>query len=115
MTVTEGLARSISPELIRALATAIPILVASWWILVFLGRAWRRAIWHDIGGAIEHMSQVLGGEVRPSWFGWAVVADDTRILWLGGLWGPRTVIRKGTSTEEHPGLLTSDALSDLHL
>jgi hypothetical protein len=114
MTVTEGLARSISPELIRTLATAIPILVAGWWILLFLGRSWRRAIWRDIGGAIERMSTVLDGEIRPCWFGWSVVAGDIRILWLGGLWGPRTVVRRLKSTQEHPGLMTSEALSDLH-
>jgi len=114
MMVTEGLARSVSPELIRTLATAIPILVAGWWMLVALGRLWRRSIWQEVGGAIERMAATTGGVVRPCWFGWRVEAGETRVTWLSGLLGPRTIVKSADKTQEHPGLLTSSELSDLH-
>jgi len=114
MIVTEGLARLVSPEFIRTLATAIPILVAGGWILLGLGRLWRRSIWLEIGGAIERLAEGAGGQVHPCWFGWRVEIPDGQVSWIAGLWGPRTIVQSGGETREHQGFLTSRELSDLH-
>ncbi len=111
--ITEGIAREISPELIRAIVTFIPILVAGWWMLYALGSLWRHAIWEEIGGAVERMAERTGGSIRPRWAGWRVDAGDLRVDWVGGLMGPRTIVKKAAKVDRFSRLLTSDEL-DLH-
>ena len=111
--ITEGLAREISPEVIRAIATAVPVVLSGWWIMLILGGLWRASIWAEIGGAIERMAEANGGTIRPRWTGWTVVAQDLRIDWVGGLLGPRTIVKTRTDSQEHPRFLTSAELTDL--
>jgi len=111
--ITEGIAREISPEIIRSIATLVPILLSGWWMLLILGSLWRTSIWNDVGGAIERLAASTGGVIRPRWSGWTVDAGAIRIDWVGGLLGPRTIVKTAQKTEEHPKFLTSGELSEL--
>lgn len=93
----------ITPEVIQATLTGIPVLLAAWWLLLGLGMLWRRWIWREAGEAVRGTAEALRGEVRPRWTGWRVEAEGVRVDWLGGL-RVRTRIRSQGGREQIEGL-----------
>jgi hypothetical protein len=79
-------------------------------LLLVLGGLWRRAIWDEVGGAVEKLAVALGGEIRPLWAGWRVQTKTVRVDWVGGLFGVRTRIRTAESKVAHQRLMTSGEL-----
>lgn len=90
----EGIGRILSPEWLRATLTAIPVLLAAYWIVVAQSALWRRAIWRTLGPDLRALERTSGGTLRARWggFEWAA-PDGRRVRWWGGLRGPRTRVR----------------------
>lgn len=75
--------------MIQALLTAIPIILAAWWLAIGLGALWRRTVWHAVGDELARSS----GDLRPVWGGYRLIRPGVRVTWRGGIRGRSTVVR----------------------
>jgi len=100
----------LSPEWLRALSTAIPVLLALMWVLKLQGHLWRRTVWQNAGNAVTAVHNVLGGTLRTRWLGYEVQTEAVRVRWSGGIYGERTVIRTSAGVQRMSGWVDADAV-----
>ncbi|TNE89965.1 MAG: hypothetical protein EP330_09925 [Deltaproteobacteria bacterium] len=62
----------------------------AYWLVIFAGELWRRAIEAEAGRLIREAQAEVGGTLMPTWRGYALVLDHARIEWRGSLWGYQT-------------------------
>lgn len=88
----EGLGPIITPELIQATATGLPMLVLAYWLVVWVGDLWRVRAWTAAGAEVSCLAGLLGAPVRPVYGGWRVGTAAAYVDYTGGIHGPRTGI-----------------------
>lgn len=106
----EGMARFLSPEWLRALATVIPVLLALWWVLKGQGALWRRSVWSAVGTDAHALCEEHQGRLRVRWTGYELRAEGVRVRWYGGLSGRRTFIRDARGRRRLSGWLDANAV-----
>jgi len=95
---------------VRATATLIPVLLAAVWLVRLASHLWRARIVERAGDEIARVASALGGQVRPRFAGFAVVAPDVSVVWRGGLGGLVTRVRVGKHKRRELGLLGAEAV-----
>ncbi len=107
----EGLGPIITPELIQATVTGVPLLVLAYWLVVWAGDLWRTRAWAVAGAEVFALSELLGAPIRPVYGGWRVGTAAAYVDFTGGLHGPRTglawVRSDATVLEWREGWLTA--------
>lgn len=105
----EGIARIITPEVIQATLSGIPMLVAAFWVFFGLGILQRRTVWNRAGRAIRGVAAATGGAIEPMSFGWRVHAGGVRIDWVSTVFGPQTRASQGKVRVARDGWLDAES------
>lgn len=85
----EGVGLELSPEWLQGTATGFLFLLAAWWAVALLARAWREVLWREGQDAIERAAQAVGGPIRPSRAGWEANGPVGVVRIRGGVLGVR--------------------------
>ncbi len=109
MKALEGWGLIVSAEWLHSLSTGLVFLLAAGWLILWIGRAQRAALWAD-GVALLSDS----GVVEPVWSGWCLRVGDTSVWCTAGLRGTRTrVVKSSGEVVELHTVPAPDALRQL--
>jgi hypothetical protein len=91
------------------------LVIAGAWAMVIFNRLWQGSLAADAAEALT-AAQARGLAVRPAGLRARLVAEGqvgsarVRVLWLGGVWGPRSVVEIGDRVRRRPLIRTAEEL-----
>jgi hypothetical protein len=90
------------------LATAVPVGLAAWWLIIGFAALWRRSVWREAGADVRALAERWSVPVRTSFTGYRVVGAAGSVRWSGGIDGSVTVVRGGRRRRRIDGWLGVD-------
>ncbi len=99
----------------NSVLAGVLLVIAGAWAMVIFNRLWQGSL---AAGAAEALTaaQARGLAVRPAGLRARLVAEGqvgsarVRVLWLGGVWGPRSVVEIGDRVRRRPLIRTAEEL-----
>jgi hypothetical protein len=99
----------------NSVLAGVLLVIAGAWAMVIFNRLWQGSLAADAAEALT-AAQARGLAVRPAGLRARLVAEGqvgsarVRVLWLGGVWGPRSVVEIGDRVRRRPLIRTAEEL-----